>query len=229
MNSDNGQLKMKKQYPTLQALTLAITAYHWNSSTVVRNTMLNEHGIEVLPNRQLIADHLEGRRDIFRINDHYEKQAEGIVTYLQQNVIMQSLKGTPDRFLAQITELLTNQEVLAKDLGILAWAPKLADDYQKRDHVREISARYEHSSRYVGRVGDKIETGFTLIDKRYIKNMDCYAVYGYDDHGNCLFYWAKNLDKVCEVGRIHGRIKSHNEDQYRNRARVTTLNYVKVL
>jgi hypothetical protein len=220
---------MKQNFPTINALAIAVAAYHWNKSTIVRNTTVDEYGQEVIPNRQLIAEHLEGRRDIFRINDHYIAQAEGIITYLQQTVIMQSLRNTPDRFLAQIAELLSKQDVTVKDVGILAWAPKIADDYQKKDHVREISSRYEHSSRYVGRVGDKIETGFTLIEKRYVKSMDCYAVYGCDDHGNCLFYWAKTLDKVCEVGRIHGRIKAQQQDEYRNNARVTTLNYVKVL
>jgi hypothetical protein len=219
---------MKQKFPTIQVLTAAIVAYHYNNSTIIRNIMMHENGYEVLPNRQLILDAVEGRPSNLRINEHYLKQAEGIVTYLQQAVIMQSLKGTPDRFLAQITELITNQEVLAKDIGILAWAPKLADDYQKRDHVREISARYEHQSRYIGRVGEKIELEFTMIEKRYIQSMDCYAVYGYSQD-NLVFYWAKNLDKVCEVGKITGRIKSHKEDEYRSNARVTTLNYVKVL
>jgi len=216
---------MKQQFSTLDALATAVAAYSYTEKRIVRVKLSDGK----LPNRQLITDYLLGRGGPFVVNDFHQKEADGIVNYLQQTVIMQSLKGTPDRFLAQITELVTQQDVLEKDLGILAWAPKLADDYQKRDHVREISARYEHSSRYVGRVGDKIETGFTLLDKRYIKTMDCYAVYGYDDNGNCLFYWAKTLDKVCEVGRIKGRVKAHNEDEYRNKTCVTTLNYVKVI
>lgn len=220
---------MKQKFPTVTALAVAVCAYHYNNSTVVRNITMHENGHEIKPNRQLIADHLLGKESNLRVNDHYIAEADGVVQYLQQTVIMQSLKGTPDRFLAQLAELLSNQTISESDIGILAWAPKLADDYQKRDHVREISARYEHSSRYVGRVGDKFETSFTLIDKRYVKTLDCYAVYGYDDRGNCLFYWAKTLDKVCEVGRIRARIKAHNEDEYRNKARVTVLNYVKVL
>lgn len=220
---------MKQNFPTEQALTVALVAYHYNNSKVVRNTMLSEQGFEVQPNRQLIINHLTGKQSNLRVNDHYAKQADGIITYLQQTVIMQSLKGTPDRFLAQIVELLTAQTIAESDIGLLAWAPKLADDYQKKDHVREISARYEHRSRYVGKLGDKIETGFTLIEKRYIPRMDCYAVYGVDDHDNLIFYWAKNLDKVCEVGKITGRVKAHQADGYRNDARVTTLNYVKVL
>lgn len=220
---------MKQQFPTVHAVAVATAAYHWNKSTVVRNIMLNEHGHEVLPNRQLIAEHLEGRRDIFRINDHYLAEAEGIITYLQQTVIMQSLKNTPDRFLAQVAELLTGQEISLKDVGILAWAPKLVEDYQRKDHVRELSARYERTSRYIGRISDKLTVNFTLIDKRYVQSTDSYAVYGVNEHGDLMFYWAKSLDKVCEVGRISGRVKAHNEDGYRNNARVTVLNYVKVL
>ena len=223
---------MKQQFPTINALAVATAAYHYNNSTVVRNVMLDSNGNELQPNRQLIADHLEGRPSNLRVNDHYIAEAEGIVQYLQQTVIMQSLKGgsgAPDRFLAQITELITQKEITDRDFGILAWAPKLADEYQKKDHVREISARYEHRSNYVGRVGDKIELAFTLIEKRYIKSMDCWAVYGINEQDNLIFYWARTLDKVCEVGRINGRIKAHKEDEYKNKARITVLNYVKVL
>lgn len=219
---------MKPQFPTLLALATAIAAYEFNKKSIIRNPItLNGQG--VFPNRQLINDYVLGKGSPFIVNDFHNKHADGIITYLQQTVIMQSLKGAPDRFLGQIVELLSKQTVKESELGLLAWAPKLADDYQKKDAVRELSARYEHSSRYVGKIGDKIETGFTLLDKRYIKTMDCYAVYGYDDNGNCLFYWAKTLDKVCEVGRIKGRVKAHNEDDYRNKARVTYLNYVKVI
>lgn len=220
---------MKQQFPTIHALAVATAAYHYNNSTVVRNVMLDAIGNQLRPNRQLIADHLEGKPSNLRVNDHYIAEADGIITYLQQTVIMQSLKATPDRFLAQVTELITQQEITDRDFGILAWAPKLADDYQKKDHVRELSARYEYRSNYVGRVGDKIEVSFTLIEKRYIKSMDCWAVYGINEQDNLMFYWARSLDKVCEVGKISGRIKSHKEDEFKNKARITTLNYVKVL
>lgn len=220
---------MKQQFPVVHALSAATAAYHYNNSTIIRNVMVNEHGHEIQPNRQLIINYLEGHQSNLRVNDHYIAQAEGIITYLQQTVIMQSLKGTPDRFLGQIAELLSRQDVAVKDIGILAWAPKLVDDYQKKDHVRELSARHERTSRYTGRVGDKLTVDFTLIEKRYVKSMDCYAVYGVTDQDNLIFYWAKTLDKVCEVGKISGRVKAHNEDGYRNDAKVTVLNYVKVV
>lgn len=220
---------MKQQFPTEHALAVATAAYHYNNSMIVRNTMLSEQGHEIQPNRQLISNHLLGKESNLRVNDHYLAEADGIIQYLQQTVIMQSLKGKPDRFLAQIAELLTAQTIAESDLGILAWAPKLADDYQKKDHVRELSARHERTSRYTGRVGETVTIGFTLIEKRYVQSTNCYAVYGVTEHDNLVFYWAKGLDRVCEVGRIQGRVKAHNEDQYRNRAHVTVLNYVKVV
>jgi len=217
-----------KSFPTLKVLSASVAAYDHNKQKIVRNT-IHEDGKRTDSNRQLITDCFEGMKQPFVINDFHLKQAEGIIQYLQQTVIMQSLKGTTDRFLGQMTELLSAQEISARDFGIVAWAPKLADDYQRKDRIREVSAQYEHHSRYVGQTRDRITTDFTLIEKRYVKSMDCWAVYGADNNDNLLFYWAKSLDKVCEVGKITGRIKDHKEDEYRNNARITVLNYVKVL
>lgn len=216
-----------KSYPTLDVISAAIAAYESNGRNILRNPVRGD--LTQDPNRQLITNYLEGNGAPFVVNDFHRKEADGIVQYLQQTVIMQSLKGTPDRFLGQAVELISAQTVSTRDFGIVAWVPKLADDYQRKDRVREISARYEHHSRYVGHARDKIVTNFTLLEKRYIKSLDCWAVYGYDDAGNLLFYWARTLDKVCEVGRISARIKDHRVDEYRNNARVTVLNYVKVI
>lgn len=216
-----------KTFPSLEVLATAIATYEYNKKSIIRMPVTLD-GVSYLSNRQLISDSMQGLGAPFVVNDIHRKQADGVVTYLQQCVIMQSLKGSPDRFLGQTTDILSKQTTDLKEFGIVAWAPHLADQYQKKDHVRELSARYEYRSRYIGRVGDKVEIDFTMIDKRYVQNMDCYAVYGYSND-NLVFYWAKTLDKVCEVGKISGRVKTHKEDEYRNKARVTYLNYVKVL
>ena len=219
----------KIKYPTINVVATAIAVYEYSGSRIVRDSFTDENGVKILSNRQLITDCLAGQKGPFLVNEIHVKQAEGIIQYLQQTVIMQSLQNKVDSFLSQMTELVTNLEVTNKDIGIISWAPHIADQYQKKDHVREVSARYEHSSRYIGKVGDKITTDFTMIEKRYIKSMDCFAVYGYDGNDNLIFYWAKVADKICEVGKISGRIKAHTEDKFRGNARVTTLNYVKVL
>jgi hypothetical protein len=217
-----------KSYPCLDVIATAVAAYEHNNDSIVR-TPVTLNGVGYLSNRQLISDYVQGNGGPFIVNDTHRKQADGIIQYLEQTVIMQSLKSTPDRFLAQVSATLANKLVNVKDFGIIAWAPHLVDQYQKKDHVRETSARYEYTSRYIGKVGDKLEMNFTLIEKRYIQTIDCFSVFGVTDNDNLVFYWAKTLDKVCEVGKISGRIKEHKLDEYRNNAKVTVLNYVKVL
>jgi hypothetical protein len=216
-----------KSFPTLGVLATAVAAYEHNERTIVRNPVTIDNKGYV-SNRQLISDYVQGNGGPFIVNDFHYKQAEGIVQYLEQTVIMQSLKNTPDRFLSQISEILANKEISVRDIGITAWAPHLVDQYQKKDHAREVSSRYEYTSQFVGKVGDKVTLDFTLIEKRYVQSTDCYAVYGVSGN-NLIFYWANNLDKVCEVGKISGRIKAHNRDEFHGNARVTNLNYVKVL
>jgi hypothetical protein len=220
-----------KLVPTLEVVAAAIAAYEHNNRSIVRNPIAID-GVEYHPNRHLITESVlfggtfNGK---FIVNDFHRKQADGVIQYIEQNVIMQSLRGKPDHFLGILNEILANKEVAPNTFGRIAWAPHLVEQYQQRDHVRELSARHERMSRYTGRIGETVTVDFTLIEKRYIQSTDCYAVYGYTEHDNLVFYWAKNLDKVCEVGRIQGRVKSHREEEYRNNAKVTVLNYVKVL
>lgn len=221
---------MKQKFPTLEALATAIAAFAHNQDRVERDSNTTADGATIIPNRQLIREYLEGNRaNLPTVSDHDRKHAEGIVQYLQQTGIMQTLVSRGDRFLTQINDLLSQPSVTVKDFGLMAWAPKLASDYQKKDHVREISARFEYTSHYIGQVGDKITTEFTLIDSRYIKTMDCYSVYGHDAQGNLIFYWAREQKKIVKAGQIHGRVKTQQRDEYRGNACVTTLNYVKVV
>lgn len=225
---DSKAAQMKQQYPTLQVLATAVAAYEHNSQRVERNPLQNE-GNNIMPNRQLISNYLQGKGAPFVVNDFHVKQAEGIMQYLQQAGIMQTLINRGDRFLNQINQLLLEPTVDSKEFGLMAWAPKLANDYQKKDHVREVSARFEYTSRYVGKIGDKIEIDFTLIDSRYIQSMDCHAVYGHDAEGNLIFYWAREEKKILKHGRMRGRVKAQKQDRYRGDAAVTTLNYVKII
>jgi hypothetical protein len=221
---------MKQKFPTLEVLATAIAAFTHNQDRVERDAITTDDGRTIAPNRQLIREYLEGNRaNLPTVSDHDRKHAEGIVQYLQQTGIMQTLTSRGDKFLGQINNLLSQPSVTAKDFGLIAWAPKLASDYQKKDNIREISARFEYASRYIGQVGDKIITEFTLIDSRYIKSMDCYAVYGHDAQGNLIFYWAREQKKIVQAGQIQGRVKMHKQDSYRGNARVTTFNYVKVI
>ena len=220
---------MKLKYPIIRALATAIASYEFNKNSIIRAPFTMD-GTNFFSNRQLIASYLAGDGGPFVVNDIHLKQADGIIIYLQQTSLMQTLSnGSTDSFLGNIIKILTDTHVDHRDLGILAWAPKIADDYQKKDAVRETSARFEYVSNYVGRVGEKIILDFTLIESRYIKSMDCHAVYGHNEQGNLIFYWAKDEKKIIKQGQIQGRVKEHKNDEFRNKARVTNLNYVKVI
>ncbi|CAB5215075.1 hypothetical protein UFOVP190_383 [uncultured Caudovirales phage] len=220
---------MKKQYNTLDALAASIVAFETNTCGVVRDAVYENQEIKFQPNRVLITNHLEGTK-LLPVTDEHRTAAEDLVTYLQQTIMMQTLmKGSSDSFAQNVLDIISEPTMLAKNVGLLAWAPKLSADLQKKDSVRQASAHYERSSRYVGSIGSKIIVDFTLIESRFVPRMDCYSVYGHTAEGNLIFYWSKKAEKIVQQGRIEGRVKKQVEDGFRNKALVTTLNYVKVL
>jgi hypothetical protein len=215
----------QKNYPLRQALAATVAAFRTNDNSVVR---LKEEKYE--SNRALVDNYLNGRQPHLNVTDKDFEQADEIVVYLQQTSMVQMLmRGSADSFLESVTKALAQETVEHRELGLLVWAPKLNATYLEKDQAKSISARYEFSSNWIGKIGEKIEVNFNLIESRFIKNNECWAVYGHDDHGNLIFYWAKSSEKVVRNGRIQGKVKAHNSDERRGRARVTNLNYVKVL
>jgi hypothetical protein len=217
-------MKKDKAFSTNSALAASIQAFRVNGRVYRDVVKIND--VDYLPNRLIITNALNG--DTVAQQDLDE--AEEIKTYLRQTHMMQTLtKGNADSFLDNIVEILNQESVTAREFGLLAWAPKLSSDLQLKDEAREKSSHYERQSSYLGRVGDKIQIEFTLIESRYVPSMDCYTVYGHSKEGNLVFYWAKGEKKIVKQGRIEGRVKKQEPDSYHGNARVTTLNYVKVL
>lgn len=208
----------------------AISAYEQNNEQIVRDDCLHQ-GIELHSNRELMSKYLDGNHSYSEeaTNAHYA-QAEDVIAYLQQVAILQTLaKGNTTNFLAKIVELLVNDTVLRTSIGLIAWAPKVAADFRKKDGVREISSLHEHTSCHIGSIGSTIAVDFTLIEQRFIKSLKSWSVLGYTTDGNLIFYWARRADAICKQGQIKGRVRSHVVDAYRNKAKVTSLNYVKIL
>lgn len=217
---------MKQTYPTILALAAAISALETNKFLIYKDPTTVGDETRV-PNRQIMRELLDSGAVV---TEQHIKTAEETVVYLQQVEIMQTLTtGHANSFLKRIVELVSNETVKSNELGLMAWTPKLERDLRTRDTVREISAQYESHSKYVGKIKDKIVVDFTMIDKRYFKDTDSWSVYGYDSDNNLISYWANKEEKICDSGRIQGRVKNHAQDRYRNNAKVTALNFVKVL
>lgn len=222
-----GAILKKKTFQTLSALAASIAVYDHNQKTILRASFKN-NGVEFQANRLLIENYLEGQAVPFTVNKKHTEKAKEFSTYLQHTSMMRTLKQPrKDQFLSMVASLVANEEISSRDLGVLAWAPKLVEKYQQQDNVCQLSARFERQSNYIGSLNDKITVNFKLIESRYVPRMDCYAVYGYTLDENLIFYWAKGPDRVVENGEITGRVKEHKIDTYRNNARVTVLNYVK--
>lgn len=226
-----------KKYPVLEMLAAAVSAFELNGS-VVREQQFKRDGdklIDVYPNRVLIVSHLQRDKPSwiplrieFTVTDEHRQRAEEILQSIQHIVLMQTLKGLTDTFLDQVNSTLQHPEVSYREAGIVAWAPKVVKDYQKKDDVAQKSAIYERTSNFFGKVGEKVTINFTVIDKKLFPRIDSYLVYGNDEHGNLVSYWTRKGDEVKD-GKINGRVKKHFTDNHRNQARVTVLNYVKHL
>jgi hypothetical protein len=135
-------------------------------------------------------------------------------------------KGYVPNFLQSIHDLLKQDTMNINHSGIMVWAPKLAQDIQRSQGIKEVSAAYEHTSKFVGKVGDRIEFDFTLIEKRYVRQVDTWSAYGYNEQGNLVQFLSKH-EELCASGRIRARIKSHDKNRYHNNANVTVINFVK--
>jgi hypothetical protein len=215
---------MTPKYKTLLVLASAMRAYQANGR--VNRDFVRENGAEFQPNRLIIINALNQNQ----FSENEITEAQKLVAYLKDTVLMQTLKkGSANQFLKNVVELLDLEYLTARDFGLIAWAPKLTNDYKKKDHSKEISALYENNSKHFGKINDRVEIDFTLIDNAYIKNYNCYCVYGYTQHGNLVSYWTGNSEKIIQQGNIRGRINKHVTDSHRGDALVTILNYVKVI
>jgi hypothetical protein len=218
-----------QKFSTIQAVAASVAAFEQNNYTVNRVLYKDDNGIDMQSNRALINSFLKDNTGLVVTQQHVDHAAE-MITYLQHVNMMQALsKRGVDNFLNKVVNLTISNEISIRDLGLLAWAPKLEVTYKQKEVVRENSARYEICSKFVGRVGEKILIDFTLVESRYISNVECYSVYGHTEDGNLVFYWARDPKKIVKQGRIQAKVKEHKKDGHRNDALVTSINYVKVV
>lgn len=181
---------------------------------------------EYLPNKQIMTSYLEEGN---AIEERHLQSADEVIQYIEQTILMNALSNIKNDFLKTVSEILAKKDITYRDFGIIAWAPKLMEDGRKQQAIKEIVAAYEDTSSFIGKIGSKITVDFTLIEKKYIRSVECWSTFGKDTQGNLIFYWAKNPNKIVENGKISAKVKAHNVDARRNQAKVTTLNFVKVI
>ena len=215
-----------KNLNTREVLAVAIFAFRKNGKVVKEATA------EATSNKLMVWDYFvplktEKPQPRIEVTEELLEAADAVRTVIDHAVTMSMLtKGFVVSFLGNIHEILKEDTVKSKNLGMLVWAPKLAQDLQKAESLKELSAGYEHASKYIGKLGDRIEFDFTLIEKRYVRALETWSAYGHNEQGHLVKFLSKH-EELCATGRIRARIRKHEVDSYHNGAKVTTLNFVK--
>jgi hypothetical protein len=212
----------KNSFNTIEVLALAIAAYKQAGNKIER---LEGHKVG---NKELVLGYLKGELEFVGCRDKtLPEQAELIRNEIANRVTINALTGAvTNSFLLKIHEAISNDTVCARDIGIVVWTPKLADDLAREDEHKVTISSIGVNSRYIGKPTEKITLDFTLIKHKYLQNYNMYIHTGHDQDGNLVSFFNKN--KV-ESGKISARVKTYKQDRYLNNSCVTVLNYVKVL
>lgn len=219
---------MTNHVNTREALAVAIRAFRANGNHVVKET--TEKGYA---NKSYIQSYFLPLKTVHKqltinLTPDLLEAADDLKIAIDYAVTMEILtKGHAPYFLKTIHEMLKQDTTSIHEASVfIIWAPKLAWDINRNQEVRQISSAYEHTSKHFGKVSDKIEINFTLIEKRFVRSISTWSAYGYNEQGNLIQFLSKHED-LCASRRIRARIKSHDKNRYHNNANVTVVNFVK--
>jgi len=180
---------------------------------------------------------VHANKDIMRENfglemrptDQDYEQADEAIAAVQGDAVLRVLKGQRlSDFVHSLIELIKQETATERDCGLMAFLPKTFQGQIQRENKQIEVAALAGTSAYLGRVGEKITVDFVLVDKRFLQQYNCLSVFGHDGAGNCVGFLTQH-EQLAKDGRIQGKIKKVQQDQYRNGAKVTSLNYVKAI
>jgi hypothetical protein len=217
---------MKNLISTREALAVAIFAFRKNGKIVKETTK------DLVANKLIVWNYFcplktELPQARVEVTEELLEAADSVLTVITHSITMSMLtKGRIPNFVQSVHDVIKEDQMNIKNIGILIWAPKLAADLEKTESLKEISAAHELSSKFFGKEGDRIEFNFTLIEKRFVRSIDTWSAYGHNEQGHLVKFLTKH-EELCTTGRIRARIRKHEVDSYHNNAKVTALNFVK--
>ena len=220
----------KVTYDLSQALCLAVAAYDHMGQRVVKRGDFDaaNQTTHDLGNRELMALALTPGQS-FPGSDQADlaERAAEVMSVIEQRVMMNALAGlrTPD-FMNSLLVLLQSSEVQAPELGLLAWAPKMAADIVKADAKTETLGLLGIHSQHIGILGQRVSLKFTPINSRFIREYNNHSHQGTDEAGNLVSFFFKKPIPADSV--ITARVKAHVMDERLSRAAVTRLHFVKM-
>jgi len=188
--------------------------------------------VEVVPNKTLMFNSFAiepGSNPELVPTDEDFAQADAAISAIQGDVLIKKLADRRvNDFQFNLSETISQATCTQRDCGIVAFVPKTYAGMLERQAKDEAKFSLAGTSEYLGRVGEKIQLDFTLIDSRYLQQYNCHSVTGHDNNGNMVSFLTAHQD-LARSGRIAGKVKRTEVSQYHSGAKVTQLNFVKAI
>ncbi len=186
--------------------------------------------VEVVPNKTLMFNSFAfepGSNPELVPTDEDRAQADAAITAIQGDVLIKKLADRRvSDFIFSLSEAISQPTCTQRDCGLVAFVPKTYAGMLERQEKDEAKIGLASTSEYLGRVGEKIQLDFALIDSRYLQQYNCYSVTGHDGCGNMVSFLTAHQN-LAVSGRIQGKVKRTEVSQYHNGAKTTQLNFVK--
>jgi hypothetical protein len=188
--------------------------------------------VEVVPNKTLMLNSFAfepGSNPELVPTDEDFAQADEAITAIQHDVLVKKLADRRvSDFIFSLSEVISQPTCTQRDCGMVAYVPKTYAGMLERQEKDEAKLGLAGTSEYLGRVGEKIQLDFALIDSKYLQQYNCYTATGHDGNGNMVNFLTAHKD-LAVSGRISGKIKRTEESRFHNGAKVTQLNFVKAI
>jgi L-amino acid N-acyltransferase YncA len=210
---------------------LSFAAQRYNGGLLKDTTRWNENTQtleNIIPNKTLIRDTVKGDPKLV-VTDEDRAQAEIAIDAITQDFTMQVLKGRKvSDFVQSLATLLEKDTDTDVSAGIVAFLPQMYEQLKQRQDREEKVQGFAYTSEYLGQLGAKVTVELTVLTTKYLQQYNCYSVTGHDAQGNMVNFLTGKQD--CTVsGRYTGKIKRIEQSPYHNNAKVTQLNFVKLL
>jgi hypothetical protein len=236
-NPGNG-VKAQKTYSLVDVVAACNIAFHYNGNKIEKYdvTAVPEHtdsydGSKVAAQPAVTSNKFYAQSILDRIEvitDADRAEAQEIISYIQGQVTLSILSNKKvSTFVLELAKAMEDEIVPQHKVGLLVYAPNVWFSGQKRDAINEQTNELLYTSQPLGAVDQKVTLNFTLIETRFIQQIGCYSAYGKDDAGNLVSFLTKH-EHLCVSGKIIGKVKKAEADQWHNNAIVTSLNYVKL-
>ena len=188
--------------------------------------------VEVIPNKTLMFNSFAiepGSNPELVPTDEDFAQADAAISAIQGDVLIKKLADRRvSDFIFSLSKAIGQPACTQRDCGLVAFVPKTYTGMLERQAKDEAKFSLAATSEYLGRVGEKIQLDFTLIDSRYLQQYNCYSATGHDNNGNMVNFLTAH-QSLAKSGRIAGKVNRTEVSQYHNGAKVTQLNFVKAI